>query len=652
MSCTQRLQFVLSVTSLFVLSSGLFSGCALLSSSEEEKQMPPVLSEDSLALLQAADQDIFLLQFDEAMRKVDQVLAASPNSREALNMVFKIRLSQLNNEAYRVDRQREEAQARASLEAMKKGLLPEEKPLLDRSLIALKPGITQEEELKIKEKLQRKVAHLDLQDADLDKVLFEIFKEAEINIALDPGNFAGKKFTIRGKEMTVRYVLENIARTQGLNFTVDDENVWIVSSEKPVFISRVYRLNTGVTRKDTRGGYEGLGTLGTLSQVNEQGSGGGAGGGGAGGGFGGGGGGAGGGFGGGATQGNDEKEKTHLELLIEQLPKLVPSWPEGSELYFDKKQNIVIVKSTREAVSEVDKILQEADRVAKQVSIEARFVEIRGEENFDFGVSFNFNEETSGFPDAPGFGEGTKLDQEATTVFPFPKVGDPGITSVGNFKLKGVLRDKPFNALLSAIERTTFANTVSVPSVTVSNNNTATLGVTKNAPYIEDYDVENVATGSVGTGFNNITQTEPVVVAQINDENFEGRALVVTPSIGADGKTITMFVQPVIRTDTGVTFDVTDAVIIPGLDERPTIERPIFETKFITTQVSVQDGDTVIIGGLITNESRREKQKIPILGDLPLLGVLFRSTSNVDEKINLYIFITARVVSPDGSLYQ
>lgn len=673
MSCTQRLHFVLSATSLLVLSSGIFSGCAMISS--EEKEKPQEISQEAQTLLDEAEQLMFLMRFKEAMTKVDQVLAMHPDSRPALTMVFRIRLAELDNDAFIAGRQREESHARASREALRKGILPDEKPPLDRATIQLKPGITQEEELKVKEKLQRKVSHMDLQDTDLDKVLFEIFKEAEINIALDPGNFAGKKFTIRGKDMTVRYVLENIARTQGLNFTVDDENVWIVSSDKPVFITRVFRLNTGITRIDTRGGYEGLGTLGILGQTVKS-SGGGMTGGGAGGAGGGGGGfgGGGGGMGGAGNSGQDkEKEKTHIEQLIEKIPTLVPSWPEDSQLYLDKKQNLVIVKSTREAVEEVDKLLKVADEVPRQVNIEARFVQIQGEENFDFGVSWDFPEVVDADGNVPAdyvLTPGSHPDPSVNPSDVVPNrwqqfkdsktefgdlVGPTGDSGRGGtLSLKGVFGDRPFRAILSAFEKTSFVSTVSVPSVTVSNNNTATIGVTTNYPFVEEYEVSNVGTGLSGSFSQNVTTT-PVVTAQLNDENFLGRALVVTPSIGADGKTVTLYIQPVIRALAGPDLEIADSVLIPtstGSVTIPVLKRPIFETKIITTQVSIQDGETVVVGGLITDEASKGEQKVPFLGDLPLLGSLFRRKENYTSKVNLYIFITARIMSPDGSTYQ
>lgn len=646
---------VRQAVSLTLVSTLFLSAC-----SAPSKGRPEELSQEAKDLLSEAEKDLFLYRFEAAMQKTDQVLAMHPDSREALKMIFKARLAQLNNDAFIAERQREESQAKATRDALRSATLPDEKPALDRALIQYRAGLTEVDQAAIQEKLERKVAQMDLLNADLDAVLYKIFQEAEINIALDPGNFSGKKFTIRGKDMTVRYLLENIARTQGLSFTVDNENVWIVSSDNPIFIKREYRLNTGLTRSDTKGGYEGLGTIGFLGQTTKAGQGGGAL--------------SGGGASSGSSGASKDKEKSHIELFIEKIPDLLPDWPKGSEIYLDKKQNVLIVRSTREAIAEIEKSLKILDEIPRQILVKARFVQITGEENFDFGVSWDFTALSSSAGTIPDYtldgpsgnyfggtdpaivnadvdanknadlvGTGTSFNSAFDSTLQ-SKLG----TSEINFK--GVFRDRPFQAVLSAIQRTSFANTVSEPSAMVTNNGTATIGVTRNYPYVEDYQVESVQLGQNFTGGIVNTTNAPVVTATINDQNFEGRALVVTPSIGADGKTITLYLQPVVRSKVS---DLSISNPVSGLDvDIPSVTRPIFETKYVTTQVSVTDGDTVVIGGLITDEEILDEKKVPLLGDLPLIGALFQRKQTIHNKVNLYIFITVNIISPQGSTYR
>jgi general secretion pathway protein D len=76
--------------------------------------------------------------------------------------------------------------------------------------------------------------------------------------------------------------------------------------------------------------------------------------------------------------------------------------------------------------------------------------------------------------------------------------------------------------------------------------------------------------------------------------------------------------------------------------------QPFFHVRSITTQIQIYDGATVVMGGLITEDLKKVDDRIPVLGDLPLLGGLFRSTSEMSQKRNLLIFVTARLVDPAG----
>jgi general secretion pathway protein D len=78
------------------------------------------------------------------------------------------------------------------------------------------------------------------------------------------------------------------------------------------------------------------------------------------------------------------------------------------------------------------------------------------------------------------------------------------------------------------------------------------------------------------------------------------------------------------------------------------INQPIFSTRKVTTNVSVWDGQTVVLGGLMREDVQKSEDKVPIIGDIPLLGRLFRT--NVDQHIkrNLVIFVTAHLITPGG----
>ena len=145
---------------------------------------------------------------------------------------------------------------------------------------------------------------------------------------------------------------------------------------------------------------------------------------------------------------------------------------------------------------------------------------------------------------------------------------------------------------------------------------------------------------------------------------FETRNLGVTlevePIIGPDGYTVDLNLSPeVVEFDGFINYGSTingpifDPLIIPAqigtaiLTEN-VINQPIFSTRKVTTSVSIWDGQTVALGGLVREDVQKVQDKVPILGDIPLAGRLFRS--NVDQKIrrNLIIFVTVRLMDAEG----
>ena len=126
------------------------------------------------------------------------------------------------------------------------------------------------------------------------------------------------------------------------------------------------------------------------------------------------------------------------------------------------------------------------------------------------------------------------------------------------------------------------------------------------------------------------------------EENI-GVEFSVTPTVAADRKTITLSVLP----------QVTDLVgwIEYGYDYAKA-NRPVFRRKSVITTVHINDGETVVLGGLITELTTIQHDKVPILGSIPYIGRLCRSESEVTAKFNLLIFVTAKLVTSRGTLLK
>ena len=133
--------------------------------------------------------------------------------------------------------------------------------------------------------------------------------------------------------------------------------------------------------------------------------------------------------------------------------------------------------------------------------------------------------------------------------------------------------------------------------------------------------------------------------------------LKVTPQVGPDGYTIEMDLVPeVVEFEGFVNYGspiTTTGTDILGNPQRIVltanrIEMPVFATRRVTTNVTVYDGSTVAIGGLIREDVQHTEDRLPIFGDLPLIGRLFRIEAEQRKKRNLMVFVTARLIDPSG----
>ena len=146
---------------------------------------------------------------------------------------------------------------------------------------------------------------------------------------------------------------------------------------------------------------------------------------------------------------------------------------------------------------------------------------------------------------------------------------------------------------------------------------------------------------------NNPVQTSAITP---NQQQVEvGPVLDVIPVVLSDGYTINLTLIPSLTEFTG--YDTPPA--IPGVNvanvvEVPTI-LPNFTVRQVITTVNIWDNQTVVLGGLISSQIQNTKDKVPVLGDLPLVGRLFQSQSKTSVKKNLMIFVTATIVDPAGN---
>lgn len=334
----------------------------------------------------------------------------------------------------------------------------------------------------------------------------------------------------------------------------------------------------------------------------------------------------------------------------------------GASLAFDGEQ--LIVTQTRRNLERMRVILRNYNEV-KQVEIESKFLEVAqndlDELGFYWSVTKNgidvFTNENRSLTEAFG---GTSDASEITITTlqdPIP-VPPPQIAGSVDFASKvasifgnnlGIAGPYDLDLAIRALSRKTGSDLMSAPKVTVLSGKRAHIVVAQEMLYPESYgDIEStVSAGDTGGAAISITSGTPQDFTKRN----VGVELSVTPNVENDD-TISLILEPRVTEFEGfveyggpsVALAGTTTVTVPA-----GFYQPIFSTREITTEVTVFDGATVVMGGLTRDEVRTVNDRVPILGDIPGVGRLFRSEGETRQKRNLLIFVTANLVSPGGS---
>ena len=221
---------------------------------------------------------------------------------------------------------------------------------------------------------------------------------------------------------------------------------------------------------------------------------------------------------------------------------------------------------------------------------------------------------------------------------------DAKIGSIGSYDL---------SIFLKAIEQNSGADVMSAPSLTVLDGKTATISISQLLRYPQSYG-DTQATVSQGTG-TGASSGNGVAITAGTPQDFTvkevGVTLEVTPTVGADDSialnlkpTVTEFEGFVEYGGTSVAITGNTTVTVPS-----GFFQPIFNQRQVTTDVTIFDGATVVIGGLTREEVKTVNDKVPVLGDIPFFGSAFRSSSKSTVKKNLTVFVTANLVSPGGA---
>lgn len=579
------------------------SGCATLPSAPQSRPSP-------VAPEIARARNLF-----EAGRLADALIALvdighhHPNDPALVRLQEEVMDAITERRAVKQRTRRDSSISRAMLESEEDALLPE--------TFGLRRHIQGNDSTHVRElgpmsRVLEQTLTLHFDAVSLAEIITYLGEEKQINLIADPG-LDTPPVTIHAEELTLEELFEYLSRNMDITFNFGKGVIWVTAAEEersstPLY-TRLYRLRNGLpTQYLTDGGVDDAALL-----------------------------------------------------LVDAIGRFVPL-PEGGDILFDGNTQILLVKNSERNLGMVDRLVEAMDITQPQVLIEARFVSTNVSDLRELGVDWLLQSDLE-LSDENGRNR-TQLNEGAAISFGDSTNAGQGFT--GTFT--GILTDPQFRAVLHALEVKGDARTLSAPKVIAVNNRPSFIRIGRDLAYVSDVSIERETFGT-GEDREELLIRDPVV------ETLEtGYQLEATPSVGLNRRDINLRLRPEIvelirfreinqsatRRDVDTNPDVPDPDddeddeddddTRDAEDELPFagIEFPELARSLLETEVVVQTGETVVMGGLMRHREQKDVRSIPLLGSLPIIGKLFSRTSIDQTKDNLLIFVTATLISKRG----
>jgi len=335
-----------------------------------------------------------------------------------------------------------------------------------------------------------------------------------------------------------------------------------------------------------------------------------------------------------------ELSPTHTEFMqvnyakVSDLAKLIKSTnakesmlSQRGSLSVDERTNTLLVQDTSDKLADIRRLVQTLDVPVKQVLIEARIVIVSDTFERDLGARFGVS---TAQKNGPGgllavTGNGIGANQivngglgslPATTLDNRYQVNTPAANTNGSIGISLLGGSYIVDLELSAAQNEGKSEVISSPRVITANQKTATIMQGVEIPF-----QESASSGATTTQFKDAVLK-----------------LKVTPLITPDNRVI-------------LDLDVSDDSVGQQVTSATGGSVPSIDTRQIITQVLVNDGQTVVLGGILDTTRSRAANKVPFLADIPILGYFFRSTIDINNKTELLIFITPKILREGSNLY-
>jgi len=309
------------------------------------------------------------------------------------------------------------------------------------------------------------------------------------------------------------------------------------------------------------------------------------------------------------------------------------------------RSKTLIISDIPPVLEKIKEILQSIDIQPQQILIEAKLIEVNHDKLMELG--FNWGTGTGGptslvtsrqltttyWTNTDSSGNITSGNYTEIVGLPTVPLNSKGTKILGAQSIPAAqigelifqkLTGTEFEAVFKALEQKDYANTLSSPHILTLNNQEASILIGTKYPLLKTSVTTETGTvtGTTLDKYQNIGIQLNVVPQIVGEDNIN---LIIHPAVSSYSNTVKAV------SSTGLTM----------------AEYPIILTREADTQIQVKDGETVVIGGLLTDKKTKTITGIPILKDIPLLGLLFQKRYNKVEKIDLLIFITAHIVKKD-----
>jgi len=350
----------------------------------------------------------------------------------------------------------------------------------------------------------------------------------------------------------------------------------------------------------------------------------------------------------------DKKNHITTEAMKAYFEERGVPFPEGSTIAYDKRAGKMIVRNTPENLRRLDTLLRALDMDQPQVLIESKFVETRQKDLEEIGFEWWF----SNAPPKPGVD--WTIAPNDTLVRPIGESVDGILSSVANnqvgaFDTGRILNNVQFpvfggdenfsvGMMLHALDQHDTTELLSAPKVIAKSGDEAVIRMVREEYYPDSWTEPELA---VINQYFSYTPAYP----EFGDPTDVGIRLTVTPTVRPNNYTISLALNPQVLSlvdwsDYNIVY--TYPTLAGQANGYSVVKMPQVVRRDVITNVKVYDGDTIVLGGMLTEKSKGNDDRIPGAGNVPLAGFLGRVQTSANDKRNLLIFVTARIVNPDG----